>query len=184
MRFYVVGGAIYETAESQYSEDELRALTRRLGIENRVRFVPFQTCVQDIYRALDVVVHASSRPEPFGRTIVEGMATGRPVIAPLEGGSAELFTDGIEAIGVPARSPEALAKAILDLVGRPERRSALGQAARRAAVARFSRARLAEQVFRVYHEAGVALEGVSSAATDAESLAARLDERAIGFAAP
>jgi glycosyltransferase involved in cell wall biosynthesis len=169
VRFYVVGGAIYETAESQYSEHELRALARQLGIAHCVRFVPFQRRVEDVYRALDVVVHASSRPEPFGRTIVEGMATGRPVIAPLEGGSAELFADGVEAIGVPPRSPEALARAILDLVGRPERRTALGQAARRAAVTRFSRARLGEQVFRVYREAGVALEGAPRSFLDGQA---------------
>ena len=117
--------------------------------------MPFQKRIQDVYRALDVVVHASSRPEPFGRTIVEGMATGRPVIAPLEGGSAELFVHGLEAIGVAPRSPDTMAAAIIDLARSPEKRSALGQAGRLAAVKRFSRARLGEQVFRVYREAGV-----------------------------
>jgi hypothetical protein len=34
-----------------------------------------------VYRALDVVVHASTQPEPFGLTIVEAMACGRAVVA-------------------------------------------------------------------------------------------------------
>jgi len=63
-----------------------------MKIENRVGFVPFQDNPADVYRALDIVVHASTKPEPFGRTIVEAMACGKPVIAAQTGGAAELFT--------------------------------------------------------------------------------------------
>ena len=56
-------------------------------------------------RALDVVVHASTRPEPFGRVIVEGMACGRAVVAVRDGGAAELFEDGLTALGCPHATP-------------------------------------------------------------------------------
>ena len=118
------------------------------------RVVPFQTRIEDVYRALDVVVHASTRPEPFGRTIVEAMATGRPVVACREGGATELFTDGSDAVGVPPRNEEALANAIVALVSDSERRRAIGAAARESAVLRFCRPRLAGQVLRLYADAG------------------------------
>jgi len=80
-----------------------------MKIENRVGFVPFQDNPADVYRALDIVVHASTKPEPFGRTIVEAMACGKPVIAAQTGGAAELFTHDHDAVGVPPGDPAALA---------------------------------------------------------------------------
>jgi glycosyltransferase involved in cell wall biosynthesis len=150
VRFYIVGGPIYATMASQYSEDELRALTRELNIESVVGFVPFQKRIESIYRALDVVVHASSRPEPFGRTIVEAMSTGKPVIVAREGGAAELFVEDEDALGVPARDPFALANAIRELVADEPRRRRLGAMARLSALKRFSRGRLALDVVSVY----------------------------------
>jgi glycosyltransferase involved in cell wall biosynthesis len=152
--FYIVGGAIYDTKASQYDAGELLALARALGIADRVRFVPFQPRVDEVFRALDVVVHSSSQPEPFGRTIAEAMATGKPVVASKASGAAELFVDGVEAIATPARDAEALARALETLLGDPARRDSLGKAARAAAVDRFARGRLAEQLFQVYRSAG------------------------------
>jgi glycosyltransferase involved in cell wall biosynthesis len=153
-RFYIIGGPIYEGADSQFDHEELRQMCRTLGLDGRVAFVPFQTRIEDVYRALDVVVHASTRPEPFGRTIVEAMATGRAVVACREGGATELFADGADAVGVPPRDEEALANAIVALVTDPDRRRAIGAAARGSAVLRFSRPRLAGQVLRLYADSG------------------------------
>ena len=49
-------------------------------------------------RTLDVVVHASTEPEPFGLVIAEAMATGRPVIISYSGGAEELRVLGLEVI--------------------------------------------------------------------------------------
>jgi glycosyltransferase involved in cell wall biosynthesis len=154
VRFYVVGGPIYETGGSQYGVEELRRMARELGVEPFVTFVPFESRVEDVFRALDVVVHASSRPEPFGRTIAEAMATGKPVVATRDSGAAELVVDGVDALVVPSRAPEPLARALLELVGSPQRRDLVGRAARDAAVKQFSLGRLAGQVLQVYRAAG------------------------------
>ncbi len=149
-RFYVVGGPIYETHASQFGLGELRAMAQALGIERHLAFVPFQTRVDEVYRALDVVVHASSRPEPFGLTIAEAMSCGRPVIVSAQGGAAELFEDGVDAIGVPSGNAERLAEALAQLARAPAQRASIGRSARAAALERFSRARLADQVLAVY----------------------------------
>lgn len=137
-RFYIVGGPIYQTSGSQWSIAELQARAEALGLSDRVGFTGFQDPARAL-RALDVVVHASTRPEPFGRVIVEAMATARPVVAIAGGGSSELFEDGIEALGVPPGDPDAMAVVLDRLIQDPDLRSRLAQAGRRAAETRFNR---------------------------------------------
>jgi len=150
VRFYVVGGPVYTTRGSQVSEASLREQAARLGIADQVAFVGFQREIAGVYRALDIVVHASTQPEPFGRTIVEAMACGRPVIASRAGGAAEIFEDGRDAVGVPPGDADRMASAIVSLATRPEERRRLGEEGRRTAVARFSRGRLGAEISSVY----------------------------------
>src|SRR5262249_52926653 len=91
LRFYVIGGRIDRTAGSQWTPAELQARAGVLPAEGRLGFVPFQNDLAPFYRALDIVVHASTRPEPFGLTIAEAMACGRAVVVTRSGGAAELF---------------------------------------------------------------------------------------------
>lgn len=149
-RFYVIGSPIYQTKGSQWSEAELRGLAGSLGLGDCVGFIPFQRDTAAVYRALDVVVHASTQPEPFGRTIVEAMACGRPVVVSDAGGAAELFQDGRDAVGFPPGDAPALAAAILGLVDDPGRRERIGRAARATAVERFARPRLGVEVAAAY----------------------------------
>jgi glycosyltransferase involved in cell wall biosynthesis len=90
-RAYIIGEAIYQTDGSQFSRDELQSLAQQLGISDRVGFTGFVDQPAAAIRALDIVVHASVQPEPFGLTIVEAMACGRPVIVSNAGGAAELI---------------------------------------------------------------------------------------------
>jgi|SRR5688572_7952641 len=152
VRFYVIGGPIYQTRGSQVDEAELRAMGTSRGVADLVSLVPFQADPGPAYRALDVVVHASTRPEPFGRTIVEAMSCGRAVVVSNEGGAAELIRDGHDAIAFRPRDPDALAGAILQLATDQGLRARLGAAARASAVHRFSRARLGPQVLQIYHD--------------------------------
>lgn len=149
-RGYVVGGPLYRTEGSQFSREELVQLSRGLGLADRVGFVPFQLDAAPVLRALDVVVHPSTRPEPFGRTIAEGMATGRAVIASAAGGSLELFEDGVEALGVEPGDATQLASALAALLADPGRRDALGRSARARARVSFDRARLGPEMAAVY----------------------------------
>ena len=155
MRAYVVGSPVYRTESSQFSPSELRALVAELGLGSRVGFVPFLERCEDVFRALDVVVHASTRPEPFGMTVIEGMASGRAVVVSRAGGAAELFEHGTDALGTPPGDVAALSAALLRLVrrsdpahrsrdpGAPQRRAALqrGAGSPRACSDHYSRVR-------------------------------------------
>jgi glycosyltransferase involved in cell wall biosynthesis len=153
-RFYIVGGPAYGTRGSQYSRAELEAAVEQRGLASAVAFVSFQDQPQAAYRALDVAVHASTRPEPFGRTIAEAMACGRPVVAAREGGASEIVTDGVNGLAVAPRDAHALAAAIVKLARAPELRAQLGLAARRRAEQAFSHSRLGREVLDVYRSIG------------------------------
>jgi glycosyltransferase involved in cell wall biosynthesis len=157
VRFYIVGGPIYQTRGSQWTEDELRRQGADLLAEGKLGFPGFQQDIHEVYRALDIVVHASTRPEPFGLTIAEAMACGRAVIVTQSGGATELFESGHDAVGVSPGSAEELANAIIDLVTDPGKRQSLGQEARATALARFRRERLGPQILDAYSTFGAAL---------------------------
>lgn len=147
LRFYIVGGPIYQT-KSQHSEADLRRRISELGLTSAAGLVPFQSNLGSVYRALDIVVHASTLPEPFGLTVAEAMACGRATIVSKAGGAAELFRDGIDAVGVAPNNPDILAGAIKRLGDDSHLRRLLGHSARAAAVSRFDRVRLGPQVLR------------------------------------
>jgi glycosyltransferase involved in cell wall biosynthesis len=153
-RFYVVGGPVYATKDSQFSREELEAEIRQRGLEGVAGLVPFQANPERAYRALDVVVHASTRPEPFGRTIAEAMACAKAVVVSKEGGAAELVSDDVDALAVAPRDAEALAGAITSLARDPARRARVGAAARETATRRFARERLGPEILAVYRRLG------------------------------
>ncbi|MDQ2768067.1 MAG: glycosyltransferase, partial [Gemmatimonadota bacterium] len=94
----IVGDALF--GEESYAA-ELRALVSTLGLENRVHFLGFRSDVSVLMRAVDVLMHTSVTPEPFGRVIVEGMMAERPVIATAGGGASEIVKPGVTAWQVP-----------------------------------------------------------------------------------
>lgn len=149
VRWYIVGGPIYHTA-AQFSIEELQSAVDERGLSNRVGFVGFTADTPVVYRSLDIVVHASTLPEPFGLTIAEAMACGRAVVVSAAGGAAELFTDGIDALGFePGQAPQ-LAAAVRRLVEDPDLRSRLGVAARRNAETRFDQHQYGSRLLAVY----------------------------------
>jgi glycosyltransferase involved in cell wall biosynthesis len=126
-RAHVVGDALF--GEDEY-RDALRARAVSLGIDDRVAFRGFRTDVRAELSMLDVLVHASVRPEPFGQVIVEGMATGLPVVASNAGGPTEIIHDGIDGFLVAPGDADALAAVLRRLALDPDRRRAIGEAAR------------------------------------------------------
>ena len=101
-------------------------------------------------RALDVVVHATVVPEPFGLVVAEGMACGRAVITSAAGGAGEIVRDGVDAVVHEPGNTAGLAAAIRRLAEHAELRSRLGAAGRQSAERRFDRRRVGEEVAAVY----------------------------------
>jgi glycosyltransferase involved in cell wall biosynthesis len=150
VRGYIIGGPLYETSGSQVSIDELRALVTSLGLESRVGFTGFVQDSASAMRALDIVVHASTDPEPFGLVIAEAMACGKPVVASRAGGAAELTEPGVNALGHEPGDVAALAQCMATLAHDAGLRERLSRAALRTASQRFTRQRMARELTSIY----------------------------------
>lgn len=153
LRGYVIGGALYQTDGSQHSLDELRNEAVRLGLGDRVGFTGFVEDAASAMRALDIVVHASTRPEPFGLVIAEAMACSRALVASEAGGAAEIITKEVNALGHNPGDAAGLAECIKRLAMDADLRKRLGEAGRATAERDFDRARLATELIPIYEEA-------------------------------
>lgn len=155
VRGYIIGGAVYSTAGSQESAGSLRAEAARLGVADRVGFTGHIDDTASAMRALDVVVHASTAPEPFGMVIAEGMACAKPVVVSRAGGARELFEEDVDALSHAPSDAADLARQILNLAAERELRARLGWAGRRRAEASYAGQRLAREVLLAYSGQGV-----------------------------
>jgi glycosyltransferase involved in cell wall biosynthesis/O-antigen ligase len=138
-----------------YSRDfgrQLQALAAELALGEAVRFIGYRADVPTVLAAIDVLAHTSVAPEPFGRTMVEAMAAGRPVVAPAEGGCLDIVVDGVTGLLYKPRDPEALAEAIIRLLCDPQMAGAMGAAGRARAAEFFTQERYARAVAGLYDE--------------------------------
>lgn len=152
VRGYVIGGSLYSTRGSQADIAQLRRIADRLSLDGNVGFTGFVNDPAAAIRALDIVVHASTSPEPFGRVIAEAMACGKTVIVTAAGGALEIVTPGQDAIAIAPGDPAALADSIGKLACAAPLRAQLGAAARITAEHRFDRARMARELIPIYEE--------------------------------
>jgi glycosyltransferase involved in cell wall biosynthesis len=148
VRFVIVGD---NNIDQQYKE-ELKELTRRLGLEDRVIFTGFRMDVPDLLAALSIVVSPSLGLEGLSNSLLESMATGLPVVATRVGGTPEIVEDGESGLLVPPGDPSALAAAISRLLQDRMTAKRLGQSARRQVLSRYSLEQAVASTERLYHD--------------------------------
>jgi glycosyltransferase involved in cell wall biosynthesis len=148
-RFEIIGAPLF--SEHEY-EAELHRLVRILGIEDIVEFSGFVEDIAARIELLDIVVHASTIPEPFGQVIIEAMASGRPVVATNGGGASEIVNDGVTGTLVPMGDPVKMAEAVAWLIGNPERAVEMGLRGRQRVLEQFTIQKTARMVEAVYQE--------------------------------
>lgn len=129
--------------------EHLQGVARECGLAEAVRFLGNRTDVRRLLPACDIYVN-SSISEGVSLTILEAMAAGLPVVATAVGGTPEVVVDRQTGILVGARQPAEIASALLALAASPERRQALGDAARLSIETRFTIDGMVEQYEREY----------------------------------
>ncbi len=148
--FTLVGSAMF--GEDAY-ESRLRQIVADAPNElggGRVIFAGFQNDVFAALRQTDILVHASTTPEPFGQVVVEGMAVGLPVIGTDGGGVREIIQHGETGLLIPMDDAPALARALIDLMTDPGRARKIGNAGREHVRAHFTAAHAARKIEQVY----------------------------------
>jgi len=145
-RCVLVGAPLF--GEDDYAQ-LLHDLADELGLRDRVEFRGFRTDLWPELKRMDMLVHASLIPEPFGQVVIEGMAARVPVVAADAGGPAEIVTDDVNGVLYRAGDEAALACAMHDLAGDPQRRARLVDSGVDTAAA-YRPDAVAEQVQRLY----------------------------------
>jgi glycosyltransferase involved in cell wall biosynthesis len=133
---------------------ELNDLATTLGISGRVRFLGElpQPALAEHYRAATALV-VPSTGEGLGLVAVEAMMCRTPVVAFESGGLVDVVQHDRTGILVPAGDVAALAKALDDLLARPDRGAALGEAGRMYVLSTFAPESAAQRYADVYRSA-------------------------------
>jgi glycosyltransferase involved in cell wall biosynthesis len=133
-----------------FYREQITALARELGIGERVRITGYRSDVANYINVLEVQIHASIDPEPFGRVLLEGMALAKPLAASNGGAVPEIVAHGETGLLFEPGNPRALADALGALLRDPARARAMGAAGRKRLDADFSLRRNVELTQELY----------------------------------
>jgi glycosyltransferase involved in cell wall biosynthesis len=126
------------TDDSQSYGEALREEVHRLGIRDRVIFTGFIQDPRKAYALVDVLVHSSIQPEPFGLVLTEAMALGIPVVAADSGGPREILNDGVDGFLRDPLDAENVGSLLVSLLTDADLRQRIGCVGRETATSRFS----------------------------------------------
>lgn len=118
-------------------EQELKNYVSSLSEEKNIIFLGNRTDVKELLHIMDIVC-LSSIHEGLSLTLLEAMASARPVIATNVGGNAELVIDGLTGFLVPSQNPDRMAETLAKLLKDEEKRKSMGEMGRRRVEERFN----------------------------------------------
>ena len=147
LRFVIAGGALF--GEDVYAT-QIHEQAHRDFAPEMVEWCGNVADIPALLSGLDLLIHASITPEPFGQVVIEGMAAGLPVIGTNGGGVPEIIADGETGMLIPMDDAPALANALRALLCDAGTASRMGRAAYREARTRFTSRKTAEVVESVY----------------------------------
>lgn len=132
-------------------QPRLEQLAGELGLRGRIRATGWLTDYHPLLSTFDVFVQPS-RTDAAPLSVIEAMLAARPVVATEVGGLPELVIHGETGLLVPPDQPRALAEAIAQLLGDPDRRRRMGERGRAVARERFSVERMVDGYQLLYDE--------------------------------
>ncbi|MES9991088.1 MAG: glycosyltransferase family 4 protein [Candidatus Thiodiazotropha sp.] len=147
VKAFIIGGA--SDGGDEYMQQMLE-LAKDLDLQENLIFTGFRQDIPALMKFMDIVVHASITPEPFGMVLIEGMAMGRPVVATRAGGPLDIVVDGKTGILVPMRDSRELANAILTLLEDPKSMLEMGNNGVHRVQTDFGSSLYAEKVEKLY----------------------------------
>lgn len=130
--------------------NHVRESAAALGLAGHIHIVGPVKDVVPYYQVCDVVVNSRLDPEPFGFSVIEGMAMGKPVLAHRAGGPGETVIDGVTGWLLDLPTPDGFATALRRMLADRARWPAMSHAARDHAVANFSNDRMLRDLTRIF----------------------------------
>lgn len=150
VKIWVVGDA---PASKDAYKEQVRVLTRRLGLWHCTEFLGSQKDIPEIMQHLDALVLATTTQEAFGRVIIEAQAAGVPVVATSVGGVVDIIDDRVTGLLVPPADPQAMADALLRIHKDRKLAQAMAQAGYAKAKEQFTVELMVKRTLQVYEEA-------------------------------
>jgi glycosyltransferase involved in cell wall biosynthesis len=147
VRFEILGGALF--GQDAYGE-RLKQFVNSSGLAPHVCFKGFVSDVSSRIRSWDILVHASTAPDPCPNVVIEAMAAGVPVVGADSGGVPELLDDGLCGMLFPTGDARGLSRCLESLLKDATLRERLAVAARCRAERCFRFERVAQQVAAVW----------------------------------
>jgi len=147
-RFLLVGSDVFGRGDSYQARLSAMIESRRMSY---VQCIGWQKDMEPIWRQTDCLVHTANM-EPFGRVVIEAMAHGRPVVAYVCGGPAEIVDDGRSGLLVPFGDVNALAAAMRKIACEEGLAEAMGMVASQRVRGHFGADKTAEGVMAVYRK--------------------------------
>jgi glycosyltransferase involved in cell wall biosynthesis len=132
--------------------NRLRTLTAESELHKNIIFTGYQSNVADFLNAMDIVVHASILPEPFGRVLLEGMVMRKPVVGSNGGAVPEIVQHDLTGYLFEPGDHEALANCLARLLDDKSLAAKMGEEGYRRAVSEFGIRRNVEKTEALYEE--------------------------------
>lgn len=148
----LAGDALF--GEADYA-GSLKRLATELGVTDRVRFLGYRHDVPALMTMTDAVVHPSLDPEPFGRTLVEAMLCGTPIVATDAGAARDILDDGAAGTLVKPGSPEEIATALTVVAAGGAAVDAMVRHGRQRAQSEYSEGSMQDGILAVLREVGL-----------------------------
>ena len=148
-KFLIVGDAIF--GEMTVKRD-MEKLIRDTGLTDYCIMSGWRNDIPGILMGTDILVHTSSRPEPFGLVLLEGMAMGKPIVATNMGGVTEIIFHGITGLLVRPADSDAIAEAVINLLLNPAEADRMGRAGQERVERFFDIGVMSKKIEMVYDE--------------------------------
>lgn len=149
-RFVIIGDTM-SPFDKEYKES-IERLIEKEGLRGRVVLAGFRKDIPAVMGSLDVIVHASVKPDALPTVILEAMFMEKPVVATNVGGVPEIIDDGESGLIVPPGDKAAMASAIGKLLGDKVLRERMGRSGKKTLLSRFRAEDYLRKVFGVYRE--------------------------------
>jgi len=141
--------------ESDGLEDyfnKIKDVIYRSGYQDHFILTGYKEDVEELFAAMDIVVHASIEPEPFGMVVIEAMAASKPVIATNAGGPSEIINSMVEGILVPPGDIKEMTAAILELVNDSAKRESMGRRGHAKVRTQYTNQIISSKIEKVYQD--------------------------------
>ncbi len=147
----LIGDVSNSKKDREYFEKVKKEINKK-DLGKNIITTGYREDVPNLINSLDIMVHTSIEPEPFGRVLIEGMCLGKPVIATNMGGACEIIENGVSGILLSPSDPGALSDKIGHLLDHADFRQEIGKDALKRTKERFGLEKFSTEINSLYDE--------------------------------